>query len=94
METSNNNENKCCMMKMICKVACFISVVFTLAIMTLLYQEIRRVNNNLDELNTELGYAAEYLDNIKANIKMLNDNSKALKEDVAEIKNREALDAE
>lgn len=92
MENCNTENNKCCAMKMICKAACFLSVVFTLVIMTLLYQEIRRVNNGLNELNTEIGYVAEYLDSIKGNIKMMNDNSKALKEDVAEIKNKEVLE--
>ena len=84
----NNTENKCCPVKIACKVMCCLVVIATLVIMSLLYIEARNVRVELKELNTSLDYAAQYLDIIKADMNELNNNARALKEDVAEIKNK------
>jgi uncharacterized protein YoxC len=88
---TENREN--CKMKLVCKFFCTLVTLGSLILLFLLYTEVKKVSSELNEMNESMDYTAEYLDDMKSNIRDLNINTSTIANDVSEIKNRKPAEA-
>ena len=73
-------EKKCCAVKFLCKLFCFLFMAVVIYVQCLILREVKQLNQSVD-------FVAEYLDEIRANAVEIKDSSNTLKGQMNELKN-------